>query len=87
MNLEDTVRYSCDSGEVMIVFANKDKNGPKSPFSEDQETVIGDGVNTVSKEGSFECHCSVKGSDGQFHGWKTGSPESGGEHNVPPNQP
>jgi hypothetical protein len=91
MNLDDTVRYSCDKGEVKIVFVNKNKNSPQpgSPFSVVGDPVLGDGVNTVTQQGKFECHCFVRPPNAtEFKGWdKATSPQSGGEHNVPPNHP
>jgi len=86
MELRDTVKYVCTDGAFRVVF---EKGSPyDDPSSANKKVEIKDSnIRTVTKPGHFQCKCFIKKDAGSTEiGWrKDERPQSGGDHNVPPN--
>jgi hypothetical protein len=72
LNLEDTVRYTLDGGNVTVVFTGKPL---PSPF--EKSTIANQEVVKVVHPGHFLCQILI---DGTFAKWTRGE---GADHDVP----
>ena len=86
MQLKDTVSYVCTDGAFRVVF---EKGSPyDDPSSNNGKVEIKDSNNrVVTKRGHFTCKCFIKKDAASKEiGWREDEkPQSGGDHNVPPN--
>ena len=85
MNKGETVRYHSPNGKIRVEFEPRPSNPTKSPspFGNDVKEINDSELHTVTTEGTFDCHCFIILKDGTERGWKKGSKESGGEHQIP----
>src|SRR5262249_37918629 len=86
MELGDTVNYVCTDGTFRVVFEQGSPYDDQS--SANGKVEIKDSNNrVVTKRGQFKCKCFIKRDAGSKEiGWREDEkPQSGGDHNVPPN--
>jgi hypothetical protein len=76
MRVNDTVRYTCDEGEVRIVF--------ELPFSDVSDVILEGETRKLTRAGNFFCKCFLTRPDNTEVGWTPDKPEAGGEHDVRP---